>query len=679
MSDAQRILQLRAEIQEANEAYFNQNAEIIPESVRDQLKKELIELEAKNPKLITPDSPTQRVGAPLMGKLPKIEHKNPKKSLADAFSDQELKEFDQRVKRFLRAEEVEYSCELKIDGLNITLWYVDGILEKAITRGDGKVGEDVTHSIKTCKNIPLQLPEPLTLEVSGECFINKADFLQIQKNNPEENFANPRNLAAGSVRQLDPKIAAKRNLSVFLYELGENNLPEQPTTQQQIFETFEHLGLPHEPDLHVFNNIKEVIEFCHAWGDPDRRKTHPYEIDGIVIKIHHLELRKRMGYTAKTAKFAIAWKFPAEQKYTKLLRVEYQVGRTGVITPVAILEPIEISGSTVQKATLHNQEEIDRKKIMIGDTVIIRKAGDIIPEVLEPIEKLRTGQEIPILLPSHCPECESELITDGPRKKCPNSDCPARHREGLYYFAKTLDIDGLGSKTIDALLALNLIHTPADFWKLKPLDLALMPGFKEKKIMNLLKALKEKKQLPLATILSGIGIKNIGKENAQLISDYIESQCGKVQTKELNNIFDQTRVLNLLNIDGIGEVVAENFINTIQSKKTKELLQDFADQEIELLWEEKNISHDPEFSGKTFVITGSFTGLSRDELKKIIGDRGGKVISAISAKTSVLIAGEKAGSKLKKAEELGIVTWDEEILLEKLGIELEKQWESTLF
>ena len=421
---AQRIDKLKSQIWEANQAYFNTAEEIVPESVRDQLKQELITLESQFPTLITPDSPTQRVGAPLDEKLAKLKHKTPKFSLGDAFTPAELIEFDERVKKFLRQETVEYSCELKIDGINVTLWYENGYLTKALTRGDGKTGEDITHSIKTIKNLPLKLAKPYTLEVTGECFIRRHNFDRINQSDAN-NFANPRNLTAGTVRQLDPQISADRNLEVSLYSCTLAQLDTKDElkilqNQTQLFQFFSSLQLPYIKLEKVENNIDSVIKYCETMNQKNTRNIDDIDIDGIVIKIHDLELRRRLGYTSKTAKYAMAWKFPAEQKYTKLLDVQYQVGRTGAITPVAILEPVDLAGSTVSRATLHNAQEIARKKIWLGDTVIIRKAGDIIPEVLAPIESLRDGTETKIIFPIVCPECNSELNTDETIARCNN-------------------------------------------------------------------------------------------------------------------------------------------------------------------------------------------------------------------------------------------------------------------
>ncbi len=681
-----RIEQLRSQIWEANAAYFNNAQEIVPESVRDQLKQELIRLEKEFPELITLESPTQRVGAPLDGKLPKIEHKSRKFSLSDIFEAEEAREFDERVKRFLKTEKVEYSCELKIDGVNVTLWYEKGRLIKAISRGDGFIGEDITHSIRTCKNVPLSLKDPLDLEVSGECFITKKDFKHILVQNPDEEFKNARNLAAGSIRQLDPSIAAERKLHMFLYELGETSLPVGGneggiSTQSDFFKFLDQQHLPHESSGHfkVFKNIEDVIKFCEYWNDPSHKEKLPFDIDGVVIKVHDFGLRRRLGFTAKTAKFAVAWKFPAEEKYTKLLDVHFQVGRTGAVTPVGILEPVDLAGSTVSRASLHNFSEMQKKDIKLGDTVIVRKAGDIIPEILEPITKFRNGTETDIVLPKNCPECGQEIDTSEIVARCLNPACPARHRENLIFFAKSLKIDGLGEKTIDAMLELDLIKTPADLWKLGQFDLIQLPGFKAKKVLNLLESLKIRKQILLSDLLTALGIRLVGAENAKLFADFIQNKLHNPTLKELNETLISTiSQEELLNIDGIGNKVAESFWNYLQETHTQELFQDFESIGIELIWPEKKESNGP-LAGKKFVITGSFESFSRDELKKLISDNGGKILSAISKNCDVLVAGEKAGSKLKKAEELNISVWNENQICTELGLEKGEEEQVSLF
>jgi DNA ligase (NAD+) len=665
-----RIEKLREKLWEAIKAYFNENREIVPESVRDQMKKELIELETQFPEFIDANSPTQRVGAPLSGKLPKITHKSAKYSLGDVFDGEELRDFDERVKRFLKVEQVEYSCEVKIDGINVTLWYEKGILVKAVTRGDGKIGEDITHTIRTCENVPKQLSDPLTMEVSGECFIAQKDFEEIQKKETKLEFKNPRNLAAGTVRQLDPRVAEGRHLRMFLYELSANI---ETANQKSMFEFFDKLNLPHEKEFEVFSNIEKVIKFCEKWSKTETRKDVWYPIDGIVVKVHDFQLRRRMGYTAKTAKYAVAWKFPAEEKYTKLLDVHFQVGRTGAVTPVGILEPVDISGSTVSRATLHNEGEMKRKKVQIGDTVIVRKAGEIIPEILAPITDLRDGSETKIAFPSNCPECGEKLDRDEIVARCENAKCPARHRESLYHFAKVLKIDGLGTKTIDGLLELNLITTPASLWKLDQFDLAMMPGFKHKKVFNLLDSLIARKYLTLEEIFSGLGIRHVGAENAKLFADFFRSKFGDFGINTFLKHAETLTSNDFLHVDGIGEKVALSFFDFLQEDRTHFLFNEFKDIGVDILWEEQKDLSSLRFSDQKFLITGSFESFSRDELKKVITDNGGKILSSISNNVDVLVAGEKAGSKLTKAEELGITVWNEETFCEKVGIVREKQ------
>jgi len=672
-AQAQKQIELlREKIREANYAYFTENREVVPESVRDQLKQELLRLETKFPEFITPDSPTQRVGAALDSRLPKITHKNRKYSLGDSFNAEELTEFDERVKRFLKVEEIEYSCELKVDGLNITLWYENGVLAKAITRGDGFMGEDVTHTIRTCENLPITLFENINLEVSGEVFITKQDFENV-KNRPTKNeanevesYKNARNLAAGSVRQLDPRMAAERHLKIFLYELGEHNFSNEIKSQKDLFNQFDTLHLPHQPleNFKVFSDIQFVIKFCEQWSDPKAREKLDYDIDGIVIKVHDFNDRKRLGYTAKTAKFAMAFKFPAEEKFTQLLDVQFQVGRTGAITPVAILEPVDLAGSTVARATLHNREEIERKGVRIGDQVIIRKAGDIIPEVLEPLLDLRTGDEKEIVFPTRCPECGSILDLNETVARCENLDCPARHRQSLFYFANTLDIEGLGPQSIQAMLKLNLVHTVADFWKLKPLDLATLPGFKRKKIKNLLAALEAKKELTLAEIFTGLGVRLVGSENAKIFARYFKEHLHSPLLKEFNTYLStlnpKTLLEDFIHLDGVGEKVAQAMTHYLSINSTQKLFKNLENVGIELVWPEEIIANDTIYTGKKFVITGSFEAFSRDEIKQMVTRGGGKILSAISGNADVLICGAKAGSKLKKAQDLGLEIWEED-------------------
>jgi DNA ligase (NAD+) len=419
-------------------------------------------------------------------------------------------------------------------------------------------------------------------------------------------------------------MAAERHLKIFLYELGKNSLTPAIKSQADLFKKFDALHLPHQPleNFKVLEDIESVINFCEQWSDPQKREKLDYDIDGIVIKVHHFSERNRMGFTAKTAKFAVAFKFPAEEKFTQLLEVQFQVGRTGAITPVAILEPVDLAGSTVARATLHNREEIERKGVRIGDQVIIRKAGDIIPEVLEPLLDLRTGKEKEIQFPTHCPECNWDLNLEETVARCENLDCPARHRKSLFYFANTLDIEGLGPKSIEAMLELNLVHTPADFWKLKPLDLATLPGFKRKKIENLLPSLEAKKRLTLAEIFTGLGIRLVGAENAKIFARFFREKLNQPNINQLNNFLwshDSNQLINeFTNLDGIGEKVATEMGNYLHLSIAFELFKDLQIVGIELHWPEQIIANDTIYTGKKFVITGSFEQFSRDEIKRAI-------------------------------------------------------------
>jgi len=664
-SAQKRVEKLRKDLWLANEAYFNENREIVPESVRDQMKKELISLEKSFPALIDLNSPTQRVGVPLRGKLPKVLHKSRRYSLSDVFSAEELFDFDERVRRFLRVEQVEYSCERKLDGLNITLWYENGVLIKALTRGDGVEGEDVTHTIRTCTNLPLVLLEPLTFDVSGECFLLKYDFERLKQSFPAEGFANPRNLVAGTVRQLDPEVAAQRRLQIFLYE----SLMEDIQNQRDLFAFFERLSLPFEKNFVVFSSIQDVLQFCEQSGQSEFRHSLPYEIDGVVVKVHDFRLRERLGYTAKTAKYAVAWKFPAEQKYTKLLDVQFQLGRTGAVTPVGILEPIDLAGSVVSRATLYNADELQRKDVRIGDFVVLRKAGDVIPEIVSSIPEFRNGSERPVVFPSVCPECGHTLFLEDIVSRCLFEQCPARQRESLIYFAQVLSIDGLGEKTVQDLLALNLIKTPADFWRLDHFDLALLPGFKHRKVFLLLDALEAKKKLLLSDIFASIGIRLVGKENAKLFAQFFYDRFGSFSLEEFLPFFDVISCEELSHLDGIGAKVAESFFEALHSDFFRQLFLDFVSLGIDLLWIPK--STNLFLAGQKFIITGSFQRLSRDEIKKLIVDAGGKVLSVVSRNVDVALVGENPGSKLKEIQTLNLEIWDEGLFFEKMHLNLD--------
>jgi len=715
---------LREEISKRNYEYFALDKSEVSEAVRDSLKKELIELEKEFPELITLDSPTQRVGSVLSEKFEKIKHKSKKWSLQDAFSAQELKDFNERILKLVFGEDVNFICELKIDGLNITVWYEKGIFVKALTRGDGEFGEDITHTVKTVEAVPLKLNEDCDLEISGEVYISKKVFAKInqeRENQQEELFANPRNAAAGSVRQLDPQVAANRNLEIFFYQVGETNseLLTQTKTQYELLQNFKKLGLRVNPYFKFCKNIEEVIDFCESWHE--KRKNLDYEIDGIVVKVNDFDRKNRMGYTAKAPRSAIAYKFPAQQAVSKIEDILIQVGRTGALTPVAVLTPVFLAGSKVSRATLHNEDEIIRKEVRIGDSVIVQKAGDVIPEVVEVLKNLRTGDEKIFEFPKKCPICEfavlkpeGEAIT-----RCTNSSCFAKKRESLIHFVSkgAMNIDGLGEKAVDALMNAGFVKDPADFYTLTEDDLLTLPLFKEKRTQNLFNNIQKSKIVDLDRFLFGLGIRHLGTQMAEEVAKYSDSWFARLPAlsnsdrndicvgqvirgskkrimKKQLSLFEENEVneedkilksdqkyitpLNLLtifqnlakedleNVEGIGEKVAESLKNWFIDVKNQNLLEKFTKVGLQLILPEEKKQLNTFFAQKSFLITGTLKSMSRDEAKKKIKNLGGKILSSVSKNLDYLIVGESLGNKLKKAEECSVKILNEEEFLEFL-------------
>ena len=522
-----RIQKLKEKIKELNYQYFVLDKSEVDEGVRDALKLELKRLEEEYPELITPDSPTQRVGSVLSGKFEKVKHLTPKKSLTDAFSEQDILDWYDRLLKMAPSDKIHFICELKIDGLNITLNYKDGKFFRALTRGDGEEGEDITHTIKTIESIPLEINGTENLEISGEVYISKADLQRVnedQKRRGEEPFANPRNAAAGSVRQLDPKVTAERNLSMFFYELGVNNLPYEPKTQREALEKFAELGFKINKEYEYCHTIDDVFNYLKKWQK--QRDDLPYEIDGVVIKVNDKSLQKMMGYTAKAPRFAIAYKFPAQQTATRVLDIHVQVGRTGTLTPVAILSPVRVAGSTISRATLHNEDEINRKDIRVGDTVIIQKAGDVIPEVVASLKDMRTGDEKPFVFPTNCPVCGSTVrrIQGESAHRCTNPECYAQDRERFVHFVTAFNIDGLGEKVVDQLLESQLVEDPADIFILTRDELLTLPLFKDKKADKLVDSINKSKLINLDRFIFGLGIRYIGEETAIDLAEYIDAE-----------------------------------------------------------------------------------------------------------------------------------------------------------
>ncbi len=669
----ERIEKLKKWLKEWNQKYFSEGGETeVSEGARDQIKRELEELEKEFPEFITPDSPTQRVGAPLSGKLPKVAHKSRKMSLGDVFSIEELQEWGERIRKFIPLQKPEYFCELKIDGLNVALWYENGNFVRAITRGDGVVGEDITHAIRTIDSIPMQLSESVTLEVSGEVFMPKAAFRALNSKLRTKNeklkkqgkrllneFANPRNAAAGSVRQLDPKIAASRELAMFFYTLGVNNLQNPPKTQAEILERLKKLGLPVSPYHQLIQEIPEIAKLFKKWGD--KRDKLAFDIDGVVVKVNSVSQLARMGSTAKSPRGMIAFKFPAEQVSTVIEDIEVQVGRTGVLTPVAILRPVGVAGSTVARATLHNFEEMERKDVRVGDTVVIQKAGDIIPEVVEVIKDLRSGKEEKISIPIHCPVCDSkvEKVEGEVALRCVNSKCGAIHQEMLEHFVSksALDIDGLGSKVIEVLIENNLVEDVADLFTLTKNELLALPLFKDQRTDNLLSSLQEAKKVKLAHLIFGLGIRFVGEVSAADIEKEFQHSSltpqisGGLTLAWFVKWASVKTAEEWSEIEGVGEKVAESLREWFDDESNLKLLAKLEKVGVELIHEK---TAPQKLNGKVFVATGTLENYSRQGIKDTIKKFGGKVSGSVSVKTDFLVAGENAGSKLKKAKELDV-------------------------
>ena len=679
-----RVSKLRTEIQRLNRAYFTDNTTLVPESVRDSLKRELIELETLYPDLITVDSPTQRVGAPLDSKLPKVKHLYPKESLQDAFSAADIAEWVTQMERALGDSKrtIEYEVERKIDGLNMSLVYEQEetrgtyMLARAVTRGNGIEGEDVTHTVKTIEDIPLsfRLPAryqtmlilPTIIEIGGEVYIEKGTLEKINAPLPvEERFANPRNAAAGSVRQLDPAIAAKRGLRMFCYALDAETVDTLGIeTQKELMDFLRETGMPVEQSYTVLPTISAVEKIYEEMGE--KRDALPYDIDGLVIKVNDKRLQRELGSTAKAPRYARALKFKAEEAAATVLDIELQVGRTGAITPVAHLSPVALAGTTVTRATLHNEDEIKRLGLCIGDTVIVRKAGDIIPEILQVLENLRTSDARPYHYPLHCPSCGIDLVRPAGEvvHRCPNPACAAVRHERIEHFASryALNIEGLGTETVEALIHANLISDAGDIFFLTEPDLMSLPLFKEKKTEKLLLAIEGAKNASLERFLFALGIRHIGRETAEILARRIAwknvSSDQRIAPTAIGQTIQELPIDDLLKIDGIGVVVAESLKEWVADPDNRSLLHKIENGGLRCLL--PTISSIKQvFEGMTFVLTGTLPSLGREEAKEMIKERGGKVSSSVSKKTSYVLLGADAGSKLDDAVKLGVKTIDE--------------------
>ncbi|MGR3762551.1 NAD-dependent DNA ligase LigA [Rossellomorea sp. NS-SX7] len=663
-SAEKRVQELHEILNHYNYEYHVLDKPSVPDSEYDQLLRELIDLEDQYPDLQTADSPSQRVGGTVLDAFEKVEHRSQMLSLGNAFNEQDLRDFDRRVRQAV-GDDFSYVCELKIDGLAVSLRYEKGVFVQGATRGDGSIGEDITSNLKTIRSIPLKIKEPLSFEVRGEAFMPKGSFEALNKvkeQKGEEPFANPRNAAAGSLRQLDPKIAASRNLDIYLYalaDIGDTGIDSHSEGLNQL----DKLGFKTNPERKRCADIEEVLEYVESWTE--RRPDLSYDIDGIVIKVDSLEQQKALGTTAKSPRWAIAFKFPAEEVVTVLKEIELSVGRTGVVTPTAILEPVRVAGTTVQRASLHNEDLIREKDIKIGDHVVIKKAGDIIPEVVNVLEEKRTGDEQEFNMPTHCPECESELVRlEGEvALRCINPKCPAQIREGLIHFVSrnAMNIDGLGEKVISQLFREQLIVDVADLYKLERDQLLQLERMGEKSVDNLLQAIETSKKNSLEKLLFGLGIRHVGAKAAKTLAQEFGSmdKLMEVSKEELTNINE------------IGEKMADAIVAYFENDEVKELVKELKDVGVNLEYKgPKPVSvseSDSYFAGKTIVLTGKIEQLSRNEAKEKIEMLGGKVTGSVSKKTDLVIAGEDAGSKLAKANELDIEVWDEDKLMEELN------------
>jgi DNA ligase (NAD+) len=662
-----RLEKLKKAIEKYRYSYHVQDISLIPEEALDSLKKELVDIETEFPELITPDSPSQRVaGKPLDG-FKKVRHEIPQWSSNDAFTEEDINDFDARVRRFYKSETgrditPEYVCEHKIDGMHIVLTYEKGLLKTAATRGDGTFGEDVTANIKMIESIPLRLNEPISCIVEGEIYMTKSQFAklnELQKKAGLETFANPRNVVAGTIRQLDSGIVAERKLSTFIYDISRID-GEFPVSQEKELKLLSSLGFRVNPKYSVAKNVKEIIHFWNEWNQ--KKDTQDYFYDGVMLKVNDRAVQEILGYTGKAPRFVVAFKFPAEQVTTVIEDIVMQVGRTGVVTPVAHLKPVFVYGSTVSRATLHNEDEIKRLGLRIGDTVILQKAGDVIPDIVKVLTEMRTGHEKVFHMPTTCPECDTKLVKKEVGSKageesaafyCSNARCPAKDRRTLYYFTSkaALDIEHLGPKNLDALVDAGLISSRADIFTLKKGDLLELPRFGEKSADNILEAIEKKRNCPLDRFIVCLSIPEVGEETARDLATHFEN---------FSNFQNATKE-NLESIEGVGPRVSNSIIGWFADKHNQKVVKDLLEQiKIEVVKKKKN----QKFTGMTFVLTGTMPNLSREEAKAKILDLGGKVASSVSKNTNFVVVGENPGSKFDDAKKLEIKIIDEKEFLE---------------
>ncbi|MBH0997014.1 NAD-dependent DNA ligase LigA [Enterococcus faecium] len=661
---AKRAEELRTRLNQWSREYYVEDKPTVEDYVYDKEYAELVAIEEQYPDLITSDSPTQRVGGKVLEGFEKVTHDIPLYSLNDVFSKEELIAFDQRVQKAV-GRVVDYCCELKIDGLSVSLRYEDGNFVRGATRGDGTVGENITENLKTVRSVPIKLKEPMNIEVRGECFMPKRSFVQLNQDREAEGkdiFANPRNAAAGSLRQLDSKITAKRNLDTFLYTVADFG-PMQAKTQYDALEELEKIGFHTNREKRLCHSIDEVWSYIEEYHD--KRVDLPYEIDGIVIKVNEFSLQDQLGFTIKSPRWAAAYKFPPEEVETLIENIEWTVGRTGVVTPTAIMTPVRVAGTTVSRASLHNGDYIKLKDIRLKDTVLIYKAGDIIPEVSQVVLDKRPKDSEEYQLPTHCPVCGSELVhlDEEVALRCINPKCPAQMKEGLNHFVSrnAMNIDGLGPRVLEQMYDKKLVADVADLYKLTEEELLTLDKIKEKSANNILTAIDNSKDNSVERLIFGLGIRHVGAKAAKILAEHF----GDLET------LSKSDYESIIALDTIGDIIADSVVTYFSNEEVHELMNELKQAGVN--FEYKGLRNaqlqevESPFKEKTVVLTGKLTRFTREEAKETIENLGGKVTGSVSKKTDIVVAGEDAGSKLTKAQELGIEVWTEDQMADALA------------
>ncbi|MGY5930565.1 NAD-dependent DNA ligase LigA [Enterococcus faecium] len=661
---AKRAEELRTRLNQWSREYYVEDKPTVEDYVYDKEYAELVAIEEQYPDLITSDSPTQRVGGKVLEGFEKVTHDIPLYSLNDVFSKEELIAFDQRVQKAV-GRVVDYCCELKIDGLSVSLRYEDGNFVRGATRGDGTVGENITENLKTVRSVPIKLKEPMNIEVRGECFMPKRSFVQLNQDREAEGkdiFANPRNAAAGSLRQLDSEITAKRNLDTFLYTVADFG-PMQAKTQYDALEELEKIGFHTNREKRLCHSIDEVWSYIEEYHD--KRVDLPYEIDGIVIKVNEFSLQDQLGFTVKAPRWAAAYKFPPEEVETLIENIEWTVGRTGVVTPTAIMTPVRVAGTTVSRASLHNGDYIKLKDIRLKDTVLIYKAGDIIPEVSQVVLDKRPKDSEEYQLPTHCPVCGSELVhlDEEVALRCINPKCPAQMKEGLNHFVSrnAMNIDGLGPRVLEQMYDKKLVADVADLYKLTEEELLTLDKIKEKSANNILTAIDNSKDNSVERLIFGLGIRHVGAKAAKILAEHF----GDLET------LSKSDYESIIALDTIGDIIADSVVTYFSNEEVHELMNELKQAGVN--FEYKGLRNaqlqevESPFKEKTVVLTGKLTRFTREEAKETIENLGGKVTGSVSKKTDIVVAGEDAGSKLTKAQELGIEVWTEDQMADALA------------